>query len=988
MKKSNLTKKIILSIILVFMFFMNFSVMKNVKADDVDDTQIVNNDYEETTELDDTTTDETEVVNTALPVFNNEQSDNSNDVQQDNGDGEPVVVVDGSDDLEVSITQSNGSTSNDTNNQIEPQITLLNNSPAPLLGSEPDSPKSFTVPAGKTFSWTFDPDFRVKQGGQYIKTITVKTNIGDYTATYEKYPYQRPDIEIKNNKIGPFTEDTEVIVESASADFNVYNGYSNTHYTCSLGFKVTDINSRNEVFLWLFPSSTYTFEIKKIWNEVTEEEENDLIKELKVNIYSCNKEDYDDMNKWEHLKTVTLNPQNNWSATCEVPNQWSEQYLGRFLAYVIKEELGLSYAPATRQDFDTYNNYNLNGSNISGYDDPVLNTSNVTFNNKIWREVEGNVSFIDYEGKPLPYKSEDDNIAIFLNYQSKNIPSRTGRDNNGYRGKDVILSFGHFPANCSLPGVLLTADLFTFTEKLVDKDNADITDDFFVTYQLGDRIVKSSVAKDIRYMDLPVSTLYPSRGVHPAIRQFSIINQKKKVTDYTVTKVWDDNDDTYDQRPESVSVQLYRKIDDGQFEKYKDPIKLTAKDNWEYKWENLHAQELNEDGEITENIVYYAKEVNVPDDYVSNYSYAEEEATKEKKELTITNQLITEHYTVTKVWEDYDNEFKYRPEQITVQLYKLNNDKQLVELGDPVSFGEDDVVEGHKWSHRWTNLPIVGVYYAKELDVSDNPFYEVSYSLSEQEIDEHHAHLTITNKLKIEKDKYKVDIKWDDLNDKYEIRPDEVTVQLYRKQAPVRRRMMLLRAAPPAVEFEPVGEPVTVSAADNWSHEWDLPTTYLNEDGVSTPIAYYVKQGDINKNYLTSYSPLEEEVTAENRAVTITNTLDTVEVSVNKIWDDNNNKAGVRPESVTVRLLADGKKTDETVTLTGRGSWKNIFTGLLKYNEEDKEIVYTVQEAEVKGYTSKVDGYTITNTYTPLPDGEDSGGVTTRTYTVPKTGVE
>ena len=980
------------------MFFMNFSVMKNVKADDVDDTQIVNNDYEETTELDDTnidtTTDETEVVNTALPVFNNEQSDNDND--------EPVVVVDGSDDLEVSITQSNGSTSNDTNNQIEPQITLLNNSPAPLLGSEPEfSSNYFVARAGVTYTWSFGTDFRLNASdSSYEKTIIVKTSIRKHTGEHEKEPYREyigdyvkerfepSTVTVKNNQIGPFTEDTEVIVESARAEFSVNNGYSNTNYNCPLQFSINDITSSNSVYLHLYPSNTYTFEIKKIWNEVTEEEEeNELIKELKVNIYECDKHDVTHSNNWTLRRTVTLNPQNNWSATCEVPNQWSEEYQGRELAYVIKEELGLSYVKATNQDFDTYNNYNMYGG-IAGYDDPVLNTSNVTFNNKIWREVEVNASFIDYEGKPLPYKSEDDNIAIFLNYQSKNIPSRTGRDNNGYRGTDVILSFGHFPANCTLPGVLLTADLFTFTEKLVDKDNADITDDFFVTYQLGDRIVKSSVAKDIRYMDLPVSTLYPSRGVHPAIRQFSIINQKKKVTDYTVTKVWDDNDDTYDQRPESVSVQLYRKIDDGQFEKYKDPIKLTAKDNWEYKWENLHAQELNEDGEITENIVYYAKEVNVPDDYVSNYSYAEEEATKEKKELTITNKLVTEHYTVTKVWEDYDNEFEYRPEHITVQLYKLNNDKQLVELGDPVSFGEDNVVEGHRWSYRWTNLPVAGVYYAKELDVSENPFYEVSYSLSEQEIDEQHAHLTITNKLKIEKDKYKVDIKWDDLNDKYEIRPDEVTVQLYRKQAPVRRRMMLLRAAPPAAEFEPVGEPVTVSAADNWSHEWDLPTTYMNEDGVSTPIAYYVKQGDINKNYLTSYSPLEEEATADNRSVTITNTLDTVEVSVNKIWDDNNNKAGVRPESVTVRLLADGKKTDETVTLTGRDSWKNIFTGLLKYNEEDKEIVYTVQEAEVKGYTSKVDGYTITNTYTPLPDGEDSGGVTTRTYTVPKTGVE
>ena len=45
--------------------------------------------------------------------------------------------------------------------------------------------------------------------------------------------------------------------------------------------------------------------------------------------------------------------------------------------------------------------------------------------------------------------------------------------------------------------------------------------------------------------------------------------------------------------------------------------------------------------------------------------------------------------------------------------------------------------------------------------------------------------------------------------------------------------------------------------------------------------------------------------------------------------------------------------------------WKYTFTNLPKYNEQGKEIVYTVDEAEIsKFYTKTIEGTTITNTFT------------------------
>ena len=92
-------------------------------------------------------------------------------------------------------------------------------------------------------------------------------------------------------------------------------------------------------------------------------------------------------------------------------------------------------------------------------------------------------------------------------------------------------------------------------------------------------------------------------------------------------------------------------------------------------------------------------------------------------------------------------------------------------------------------------------------------------------------------------------------------------------------------------------------------------------------------------------------------------------VSVTKVWDDENNQDGKRPDSVTIMLLANGEETNNTITLNADNNWEGIFTGLDKY-ADGKEILYTVKETEIEGYTSKItgdveNGFVITNTHTP-----------------------
>ena len=87
------------------------------------------------------------------------------------------------------------------------------------------------------------------------------------------------------------------------------------------------------------------------------------------------------------------------------------------------------------------------------------------------------------------------------------------------------------------------------------------------------------------------------------------------------------------------------------------------------------------------------------------------------------------------------------------------------------------------------------------------------------------------------------------------------------------------------------------------------------------------------------------------------------EVVVKKVWDDKENKDGLRPDKVTVRLLADGQEV-AVKEITATDNWQASFTDLPVY-KEGKKIVYTITEDPVAGYTATIDGFTVTNRHTP-----------------------
>ena len=271
---------------------------------------------------------------------------------------------------------------------------------------------------------------------------------------------------------------------------------------------------------------------------------------------------------------------------------------------------------------------------------------------------------------------------------------------------------------------------------------------------------------------------------------------------------------------------------------------------------------------------------------------------------------------VNKNWQDNDNQDGKRPEEITVELYR-NNENEPVETAT--------IDASSEWKYVFSNLPKYDedkqeiTYRVVEVTV---PEYDTEYEMSDNEVEIYNHHEPETTEISGIKT-------WNDNNNQDGIRPDSITVRLFADGTEVKSK--------------------TVTANDNWS--WSF--TDLDKYNSGTEIVYTISE-DADDNYTT---------VVDGYNITNTHTPEKTIISGSKTWDDTDNQDGKRPESITVRLFADGTEvTSKEVTANDNWSWS--FTGLDKYNS-GTEIVYTISEDEVADYTTVVNGYDVTNTHTP-----------------------
>ena len=298
------------------------------------------------------------------------------------------------------------------------------------------------------------------------------------------------------------------------------------------------------------------------------------------------------------------------------------------------------------------------------------------------------------------------------------------------------------------------------------------------------------------------------------------------------------------------------------------------------------------------------------------------------KSQTLSVPKITK-ISVKKVWNDADNADGIRPESIKVQLYKNGNTK----VYDAVELSEKN-----NWSYTWEGLPTMEnnediIYAVDEVEIPAG--YEKEVTNKETKFIITNTHVPDVTKISVKK-------VWNDADNADGIRPESIKVQLYKNGN------------------TKVYDAVELSEKNNWSYTWEgLPTMENNED-----IIYAVDEVEIPAGY-------EKEVTNKETKFIITNTHvpDVTKISVEKVWDDNNDQDGIRPTTIKVQLYADGKASGRTVELSENNNWKYTWKDLDK-QKDGEDIVYTVDEIEIPdGYTKTVTNkgaaFTITNTHKP-----------------------
>lgn len=162
---------------------------------------------------------------------------------------------------------------------------------------------------------------------------------------------------------------------------------------------------------------------------------------------------------------------------------------------------------------------------------------------------------------------------------------------------------------------------------------------------------------------------------------------------------------------------------------------------------------------------------------------------------------------------------------------------------------------------------------------------------------------------------------------------------------------------------------INVDAGDSAAYWFDLPVVVEGKQAEYTAMEVTTING-----YTKQCTDPASAADGSGMVMTCTNKHEpeTTSLGVNKVWNDADNQDGIRPDSITVHLVKNGVKTNQSATLNAANNWRNAsaFTNLPVY-ENGMKITYGVQEDVPSGYTVTTDGVdknhniTLTNTHHP-----------------------
>lgn len=378
-------------------------------------------------------------------------------------------------------------------------------------------------------------------------------------------------------------------------------------------------------------------------------------------------------------------------------------------------------------------------------------------------------------------------------------------------------------------------------------------------------------------------------------------------SEFFVTKIWKDNGNNDGMRPDEITITAHGS--DGR--SYTE--KLNADNQWSVMFSNLPKYA---DGKVIE---YSLTEESVPG-YASS-------VTRNGKSFVLINTHVdeTKNITITKAWNDGNNQDGLRPKTITAVVNGSDGSARFVQL-----------FEGQNWATNLNNLPKYKNGTEIQYTVKENAISgyetEIKQTSDSYAITNSHTPAVVTvSAVKV----------WDDANNQDGIRPSLIQVTLTGSDGSVRN--------------------AAITKNDGWTYQFkDLPQykngvkiDYTLQEANSNPYTYEIVKG------------------SDGYSFTITNNYvpAAVNVPVTTVWDDDDNRDGIRAKETAITLQGSNGKVYQRI-VTGKDDFATVFEDVPKFFDEGREVVYTVTQNEMNGYTANIantDKYTfqITNTHEP-----------------------
>ena len=393
-----------------------------------------------------------------------------------------------------------------------------------------------------------------------------------------------------------------------------------------------------------------------------------------------------------------------------------------------------------------------------------------------------------------------------------------------------------------------------------------------------------------------------------------------KGVDIAVSVNWNDADNQDGLRPEFVEAELY--AGDASTGK---KVKLTADNEWKATFEGLA---VNKNGKPIEYSLVSTK--------AEGYEIKTTGSATEGLVLNYTHQVKKVDVTATVKWADGDNRDGVRPTSVNLQLKSQIEGEAAENVGDPIA-----VNEKANWTKTWTGLA--------EYKAGKKVVYTVEVVGLKGGEDGYTAEITgdagtgftITATHVPAVAEIKASVNWDDADNQDAIRPEFVEAELYAGDVST-------------------GKKVKLTADNKWTASFGEMD--LKKDGKTIDYTLVTTKVD-------GYDCVVEGSPAKGLVLKYSHTTYKTDVTVTTKWDDAENQDGIRPNTYSVQLTADGEAVGDAITLNEAGNFTKTWKGLEK-NKAGKAITYSVKASDVaKGYEATVSstesGIVVTLTHTP-----------------------